>query len=450
MSPLDDLPIDIKVALMKHMPDLETLLAISLVSRSFNDVFRLYKSTLQKATLANEVHRHRIDTHFIGASYPTCVKMDGTKKQIYGIIDQYIEYMSGRPFHAYQEVDKDGKLGAEVEQNDEVLMLNHLDIRGFCKTFMGLELARRASDAPSGSLAAGERHFYDSAATSFEMERLISASYRLAIVVLLYLNRTVEGELVTWQPSNHVMALLFDTWSYWDFMAVKTVKEFLWEKLLPFATESRKQNWMQEIFVAGPQTMPEHAPKQFSLVLSFAFPMHINSWIRSSNDPVSKMGELRGIYELYYWELLDQTPGPCIELSRIFFDFESKQLWYPYNVRHPENLWPTPPPLRICKRGHEPFRPNQKGGLNSWTVPVPSYDKDRDLTLCIWDDWRLERWGYVMPNFDEDEVLRISFRRRDLGPGSLMTLRLGFGHEDLRYLDTDISDGGAESQSWPV
>ncbi|KAF3909946.1 hypothetical protein ABW20_dc0103869 [Dactylellina cionopaga] len=204
----------------------------------------------------------------------------------------------------------------------------------------------------------------------------------------------------------HTAATIFNEWPFWEFMAVKRVKDFIWASLAPFFIY-----WQQFLLDTNPhaygQPWPELTAEVFGIIAIYMFPGDIIRWLQfeRSEDPEDQY-TIQMALEIHE---IARTGGkgpdplafPSSHTPGFFVDY--------LNVTHPgscgnsKEIWKETDPIRICKPEHKPFGQTERYGQASWVRPLRSRDpEDVDLSLCVWDDWRLESWGYVMPVFSEN------------------------------------------------
>ncbi|KAF3940323.1 hypothetical protein ABW19_dt0201146 [Dactylella cylindrospora] len=433
MPSLESLPVDLKFLLLTSITDVDTLVSLLLASRSYNDIFREYKPAIVHSTWMNESARHARESYFVAAFSSKLRDTEATKDEVQSILTQYLESTRGDCTWAYRNDDN------KIHLSEEVLMRNHKSLRRLCKFFVANEMHPRLIPPSPEEQSPNQQQ---KPATATEKERIISALYRLWVCLLLLATRhgrDEEGHWDSWTLPERTVAELFSTWTFWDFMAVKRMKDFFFDQLVPLARLSREQQWLLDYYERSrPMSLSEHAVTQYFFIMSYDFPHNIERWLQGDVDPEGLLNRLDILYhESIHRPENYRVPTFSPDFSRLFKDYLDGELWFP--TRYDEALWPDTPPIRICRPGHEPFPIEEKTKIKSWTRPFPHRNlNDIDLKACIWDDWRLASWGYVFPEFGPEIIywnnyghqVKLSYekpvpaRYRKVDPGN-------YGHDEL-------------------
>ncbi|KAF3941012.1 hypothetical protein ABW19_dt0200623 [Dactylella cylindrospora] len=401
MATFGYLSVDIIYLIMANAADLDTLVSLALVSQQCCEVFRRYKATLQQTVSKQEIHQHKRESHFVATFGETLRQADSYNYAgLSYILKQYHQFEDGPPNLVYVTPDFATRRwhSHNTPLSEETLLENHRAIRRACNLLIQREFQ---SQVKKKSLETTP------AATPVERQRVISALYKLWVFVLFYCRRTDrQAGIRNVLPNDDLPASLFDTWGFWDFMAVKMVKDFYWDQLLPYAVAYRKDKWFPpHHFERVGLQMEVLAFLQFSLLMLHQFPGNINKWIENNHKPKKIMQELR---ELWHTAYIDDAryAEPTSRLPELFPSYLNCELasniFSPLLQRKRQNNWREVPKRRLCQPGHIPFEVGEKEGFKSWVRPFNWRDKI-DARVCLWDDWRLESWGYIFPIFAEEK-----------------------------------------------
>ncbi|KAF3932912.1 hypothetical protein ABW20_dc0100484 [Dactylellina cionopaga] len=146
--------------------------------------------------------------------------------------------IASRKFHDVFRVFPDRILSRVYRKEIRMYMLESFYIAGYGERLSSyeLELADHHGDVP--------KHLASVPATSTEKERIVRAIYRLWVIKLLWIPRKYwEGSR---GPIIEDAFFLFDSWGFWEFMAVKAVIDFLWDHVSNFFDRTQSQDYLDE------------------------------------------------------------------------------------------------------------------------------------------------------------------------------------------------------------
>ncbi|KAK6352875.1 hypothetical protein TWF696_004876 [Orbilia brochopaga] len=385
---IERLPVESKIELLEHIIDTPgTLIPLLQSSRLYAETFKNHYLKLYLPQYRLDLDACRRESLFAASFAYKLTLRDNDPAAIRSICEQYVRFDDTAPGSAYHDTD-----GQRIEVSRETLVQNHAAIHRLYTLIVKEKLHSRFG------------YSVREEATALEMSRIIKALYRYWVFLIVYgmgsyiLERrffSIRQQCEQLWMVNSVLG----TWSFWDFMAVRTVNDFLWEKLLPVAHHNRKEHcFLENTNIDNLKSLCEYAPRQFGMVVTAHFPNKMALWLTS--HPASR--DLKDQLEDLYTDCW--KPQCNKSLARYFVDYLNGDVWTPGGSSFEEHF-PDTPPLRVCKSGHTPFLSEEAAGLGSWVRPFHWREKEVvDFSACLWDDWRLEELGYVMPAFRASDV----------------------------------------------
>ncbi|EPS39571.1 hypothetical protein H072_6720 [Dactylellina haptotyla CBS 200.50] len=412
MATIEALPVDLKFIILRNLSDLETLLSLILTSRSFNSVYQQYRPAIRKAVLQNEIGQHKREAHFISVfKKHITIHNFFNHDTLDDVITQYVTYVDTDPDagFGFRAGSLQKKVPFTTEIQWETAQEVHQQIRKQCREFVERELnAREKAHGIWDSV-------HSTRATASEKRRIMGALYRLYIVLLLCREYRYFDSGPVEVLYEH-MGSIFDIWGFWNFMDVRLVKDFYWEQLFP----------VMEQFKVYASMRGGSSRFAFARVMAAQYPGNIQQWMSDADGGHACM-EDHGAWDGWHWFFQqlcsrqyverddggkDEIAGPLISWLDLFANYLNGSLWSidPSEIpaENEQNrltfreYWPRTPPSRICRPEHKAYGFDEKNGVKSWVRPF-SWRDTPEFRVCIWDEQRLERWGYVFPEFETVE-----------------------------------------------
>ncbi|KAK6525242.1 hypothetical protein TWF694_005388 [Orbilia ellipsospora] len=380
MATFQDLPVEIKLLILKNLTDLDSLYALRRASEAYKHVYDNYKESLDSHIWTNELQPYKTEAYFF-AAYKEKLGLGNRDLMLEEVIELVTNYLSACKNDG--EITPESFLGTDgiTAKVAEDLIKTHTAVRELCDFFAYGMLSVKQPEGEIGNYIP---------ATYSENQRITKALYRVWLIYLIFLEREANFEKYT-VPFSHADDI-FNEWGGWEFMMVKIVRDFCWRKLEPIVQRFREFVNLGFPYHQLQVDRTEVSQLMFGAVMASDFPHGCFAWftfpVDESTDGAIKMQNLL--------QSIGSDTIPSVTSSISFTRF----------LNDPPlsgvGLWNKIYPMRICKPGHRHFGPHEEYGEASWIRPFKWRNKDEiDLNACIWDEWRLESWEYVYPVFEE-------------------------------------------------
>ncbi|KAJ6263707.1 hypothetical protein Dda_2276 [Drechslerella dactyloides] len=386
-DPIEDLPMELKLTILDHtITTPGTLIPLLQSSRQYAEIFHKNKIKLFLPLYKADLQVCRRESIF-AASFAHMLEgeRDHSMEAFGSMCRQYVQFDGTVADSWYCGMDDE-----QIEIPIATLIRNHAAIHRLYTHIVKDKLHQRFGYSIREQPTASER------------TRIIRALYRYWVFLIIYgscsrqygLGWCFKTRLAYQIMQNSVIK----TWSYWEFVAVRTVHDFFWDRLLPVAYHNRKkQCFLENMPYEKLDTLYEYAPRQFGMIITAHFPKEMRQWM-TAHPASAKLGdEFPKLYNAH------SEPERDRGLARHLVDYLNSCVWDPTMDEFGE-AFPVTPPLRVCRPGHKPFPPGDDWGYRSWVRPYAFREKRVvDFQACLWDDWRLKELGYVMPIFKTRE-----------------------------------------------
>ncbi|EWC43697.1 hypothetical protein DRE_01584 [Drechslerella stenobrocha 248] len=373
MARLDDLPVDLKILIINNVDNLDSLISLCIASRSFYGVYRRYRDTITASIWESEIGPYKLEAYFIAAFYDRLRDLVSSEDDIENLAARYLDSSCDRcsPPESFFGTQKLSAVSwGRVREN-------HRAIRGVCHFVLEKGLSSRSSEESRGG-------------STIEKERITKALYRFWFIMLISAIRIDEGGGPPFEISRRTAALIFAQWSFWDFMAVKRVKDFFWLRVMPVVWD--QQQFILDSVNTNGKPWRELAPFLFAAIVIYLFPEDIVQWFRSGSAQYSFTTELRAVIQIAARKA-NVNPSPPtygFPIDHLNGEMDTSDIW---NETHP---------IRTHRPGYIPSPLSEPYGQECWIRAFQGDNMEQiDFTLCIWDDWRLKQWGYDMPTDEE-------------------------------------------------
>ncbi|KAK6360955.1 hypothetical protein TWF730_007070 [Orbilia blumenaviensis] len=411
LSKLENLPYDVKYLILENLPDHETLLRFSQSSRVFYNIFRGHRRALFQHLMFNEASEYREESYLLA-----CLG-DQLSKGIMSVAELdilYQTYSDSLPHTTYQspwyytEVLRGGvTLRTKICEN-------HRGIIQHCERFMQREMKPRMEARPLNE----DR--VEPPPTNSERRRVMQALYKIWLLLKLHHVRVSEPEKFAVSsvnigtqsyPLRADIARYLKLWDYWDLKVVQVLLPIFWNDMK--AKYDKRGEHLIRMALCRHELACRDDYTYFVLFLNATlhlyFPHTGLKWISRSSNETEIRKHIQNVAEFLSDE--DQrshfeTLGDFTGIAYIYF----QQI---HGSTSGENGFPGPevfdsiPLKRLCRPGR---------AMDEYTMQGPEGKRrflkslnhaslaQADLQSCMWDDWRLESWGYFIPNFSSSGV----------------------------------------------
>ncbi|KAF3909978.1 hypothetical protein ABW20_dc0108538 [Dactylellina cionopaga] len=249
MATLKSLPTELIYIILKHIPDLDNLLNLIQASRDFLSVFQGYKKTIRDSVLKNEILQHKREAFFIEVLLDRLPRLKiSAEKHLEDLATQYEQFDEKDPDARYSLTTFNGNDTSEPTDIPLLVVNNHRHMRSACKTFVEVEISSREWRNPLGEPVSS------TPATPSEKQRIISACYKLWVLLIVYPNRPrmLSVNYLNLPCEDKIVGQLFKSWEFWGCMEVRSLKNFYWRRLFPSPERLEKHEGSDVIsFIAG-------------------------------------------------------------------------------------------------------------------------------------------------------------------------------------------------------
>ncbi|KAK6506320.1 hypothetical protein TWF506_011238 [Arthrobotrys conoides] len=439
--PLETLPFDIKYALLEATAfiDYDAFVSLILASRAYHEVFTQHKRALTHVALWHDALKYKEESFFIVSVHdglldsPRAVSKDESER----IEDAYNDAIDPRGFGTEPWYYAAVREGGEDVQNKVVK--NHLAVQRlaniFIKRAMFPRLLRRVKELEESQTKKGKKkqqkqewqqrpepyrkygehwgleelNSNEPPATASERQRIMKAIYHLTIYILIMYTRLSAQREIEYTRGNIRFILI---WGYWETKAVEMLMAWLGKELNPlFYKLFREGRWWwawnahiprlgEDNFDADgsePEIPEGHHSCSLFALLFHEFPLYAAEWMASFNANWSDWDPPADRLKA----MTDWTSDINTRLVLGTAHWMMPHLLYYANYREPPA--PEVETKPMCVKGLESFSTKADyltlfrfGADDEFLWGRPGGQRV-DPWMVLWDDWRLERWGYVLP-----------------------------------------------------
>ncbi|KAF3122023.1 hypothetical protein TWF569_002445 [Orbilia oligospora] len=438
--PLETLPFDIKYALLETIAsiDYDAFVSLILASRAYHEVFTMHKRGLSRVALWHDALKYKEESFFVAAVYDHLldasrhISRDESKR----IEDAYNDAIDPRGFDTepwYYATVREG--GEEMENR---IVQNHLAVRRFANVFISRtmfpRLLRRVEELEENQTKKGkkkqqkqeqEQHPEPSRklgihrgleglnpneppATISERHRIIKTIYHLSVYILIFYSRMRGHREIEYTRGTIKFILI---WGYWETKAVDMLLAWLGMEFNPLIYKLfRQRRWWwawnenspsfeepdAHAHIYGPEMREEHQSCSLFALLVHEFPLYATEWITSFNPHWNDWQPPADRFEA----MNDWTSNLDTRIETGSAHWMIPRLLYYAN--HTDSPAPEVELKRICVQGRELFlkKADYLSMVRFWNEDEFLWghpERQRvDPWMVLWDDWRLERWGYAL------------------------------------------------------
>ncbi|KAF3926047.1 hypothetical protein ABW20_dc0108816 [Dactylellina cionopaga] len=419
MASLSSMPFDIIFLILNHLPDYDTVMRLALTCRSFNAIFEETKTKLV-TILYHDAEKYKEESFFIASNYKSLRDVPLGISELTPKINYYNGNIRKKGRSRELKVTGPKEVQAKMAANHSFM----LDLyKHLAQTFKYPK--KRVDEAKEGleREELKQRCLNGSPTTISEKKRIIQGLYRFWMIGLLYsAELKVPHDLGISKPSyidpfyfinqfredpglisNYIapgcvitgpkyfyefeFMEIFITWDFWDLQVIKVVMGWVEETLEPVSTflkqevqsntKKEKETYLLEYYIKG----------GFLAFIADDFPRRVLPLIQTSTDPTQLRDTLKATLSdptLYRPRDLPSHSGGFLECFNIFVTLHEASLTYGRRGRRYRQVGRyIIPPRRVCIRPASPR--------------FYTEEHNCDFLSCVWDEWRLEEWGYQLP-----------------------------------------------------
>ncbi|KAK6330021.1 hypothetical protein TWF718_003448 [Orbilia javanica] len=407
-SKLENLPYDVKYLILESISDYESLVRFSQLSRAFYNIFREHRRALFLRFMFDEASEYREESYFLACLGERLTDGTMTVGALDTLYQCYADSLSPTAFEHpwyYKDVMRGGaNMRARIAQG-------HKGIKEHCEQFIQRELRPKMKTRPPKE---DGTDYSELPPTDSERHRVMQGLYKIWLLLKLHHVRVSDPqqfELASRNVGTQIYPLRADVarylklWDYWDLKVVQVLLPIFWNDMKA-KYDKRGENLIREALCHRPGDRHDDY-SYFTLFLNASlhlyFPHTGLKWINTSSSAKE--------IQAHIWNVSNYLSN---KENRAHFeslgDFTGIAYIYFQQVHGSpdDNGFPGPeafdnvPLKRLCRPGRamEEY-PSQ--GLEGKRRFLKSLNHaslaQADLQSCMWDDWRLESWGYLIPDF---------------------------------------------------
>ncbi|KAK6340501.1 hypothetical protein TWF696_008827 [Orbilia brochopaga] len=430
MASLEGLPYDVKFTLLETLTtDYDTFISLVVTSRDFYDIFKKYKRCLLGNVDFYDAAKYWEES-FLVACLPEIVgdpvhSIDISYSEIREIEDSYISAMGSPRPNPDSESWYYTRVWEGGQEMKARITANHRAIRRLCEQFIRRAMYPRFLVAKQGSRSKKDYLEANSPATPTEREKIMRGFYRLWLLTRLFYSSKSESSSM---GENDLSMRYVPMWDFWDLgviqmllsyisMELKPVFMYLWDNslwwyALAFNLPTRATNKTTGKKIEEKRRKPlmqDHVSGSMFAFLVFEYPFHAPEWIENATDFKSLSDRCEKIFSVTEKMEIREQIGKARYLHLGHPDgWLGAGYRFPGRVFRPEDT-STIPIRRICLPGEEDYSKYGEQAKLIWLNDLTkAYAADSssllnifapkpDPWVSVWDDWRLEEWGYRFP-----------------------------------------------------
>ncbi|KAF3083165.1 hypothetical protein TWF102_000794 [Orbilia oligospora] len=411
-SKLENLPYDIKYLILQSISDHGTLVKFSQASRVFYNIFREHRHALFQYLMFNEASEYMEESYLLACLGDQLSNSTMTVAYLDNLYQCYADSLSPTAFEHpwyYREVLRGGaSMRAKISEC-------HKGIKEHCDQFIRRELRPKMKLRP---LKEDGTDHDELPPTDSERRRIMQALYKIWLLLKLHHVKVADPE--EFAPASRNIgtptyllradvARYLKLWDYWDLKVVQVLLPIFWNDMKT-KYDKRGDSLIREA-LSNHEGDRHDDYTYFTLFLNTTlhlyFPHTGLKWFNTSSNETEihqhiknvsnylsdkqnrahfeSLGDFTGIAYIYFQQVhgspsnMNGFPGP-----EVFDNVPLKRLGRPGRAMN-----------EYSGRGLDGKRRFLKC-LNHASLA------HSDLQSCMWDDWRLESWGYVTPDFTSE------------------------------------------------
>ncbi|RVD89045.1 uncharacterized protein DFL_000068 [Arthrobotrys flagrans] len=408
-SKLENLPYDIKYLILESISDYDTLVRFSKLSRAFYNIFREHRRALFQHFMFDEASEYMEESYLLACLGGRLTSGTMTVAELDNLYQCYADSLSltafERPWY-YTEVLRGGaKMRAKISES-------HKGIKEHCEQFLRKELKPKMKLRP---IKEDGTDYDELPPTDSERRRVMQGLYK--IWLLLKFHHVRVADPTEFAPANRNVgtpsyplradvARYLKLWDYWDLKVVQVLLPIFWNDMKA-KYDKRGENLIREA-LCNHEGDRQDDYTYFTLFLNTTlhlyFPHTGLRWINTSSNEIEIQQHIRSISEY----LSDKKNRAHFESLGDFTGIAYIYFQQVHGSPFDENGFPGPeafddvPLKRLCRPGRamDEYRSQGLEGKRRFLKSLNHASlAQADLQSCMWDDWRLESWGYLIPNF---------------------------------------------------
>ncbi|EPS37827.1 hypothetical protein H072_8485 [Dactylellina haptotyla CBS 200.50] len=435
----DALPEYIKYDIPLYTPDTKSLISLLTSSSPFKNLYEKYKAAMPQLlndALFEDASKYKEESYFI-AYFSESFR---TKRRDASDLDAVLlSYPSAKINSANPTASKPTPwyhsriLKGPNEFRNRVIN-NHKAILELCEQFVSkMKYPKLLVDMCDGfQETAKDRYLKEGApATASEKETIIRGLYRLWLITMTYcanLAPEADSEEVDEDFARFISCYrCLGNLGYWEVKVIQVLLSYFMRELKPiFLSFREKETAVKRFFLSDeyPIALAEemYVGHYFNAFMTNEYPHNAAKWLGQATEEKELSYRFNDLSSTIRAAALS---GPLMKKqlhSRLFLCRDIRG-WHTREMQESisgKELQEDIPVKRLCKMQ------NGDGLGCKMTNATPAVKKvawlaveltreestDSDMWAVVWDDWRLQEWGYFFPVFEEKALRRPSHFRR--------------------------------------
>ncbi|KAK6498373.1 hypothetical protein TWF481_010964 [Arthrobotrys musiformis] len=406
---LEDLPYDIKYLIFESIADYDTLLEFSRSSRAFYNIFRKHRHSLFQRLLFQEASEYMEESYLLACLGDRLADGTMTVAELDGLYQSYANSLSKptfeRPWY-YAEVLRGGsQMRARIARS-------HRGIKQHCERFIERELKPKMKLRPPKE---DGTEYDELPPTDSERHRVMQGLYKIWLLLKLHQARVADptgfesGSRNVGTPNYPLradVARYLRLWDYWDLKVIQVLLPIFWNDMKA-KYDKRGENLIREAlssYRGGREDDYAYFTVFLNATLHLYFPDTGLKWINTSSNEAEIQQHIQSVYQFLsdegtreHFESLGDFTG----IAYIYFQ-QIRSSPSAYNGFPGPEAFDEVPLKRLCRPGRAMDEYPLQGieGKRRFLKSLNHASlAQADLQSCMWDDWRLESWGYLTPKF---------------------------------------------------
>ncbi|KAK6514611.1 hypothetical protein TWF281_004809 [Arthrobotrys megalospora] len=412
-SGLERLPYDIKYLILESIPDYETLIKFSQSSRVFYRIFRGHRLGLLQRLMFNEASVYMEESYLLACLADKMTNGTMSVAELDSMYKCYKESLLRPTFEQpwyYAEVLRGGaKMRAKIAES-------HRGIKAHCENFIRRELNPKINLRPPKE---DETDYHELPPTDSERHRVMQALYKIWLLLKVHNVRVSDPK--EFAPFSHNVGTLsyplradvaryLKLWDYWDLKVVQVLLPIFWNDMKA-KYDKKGENIIRDALSRYEEDYSRSFTIFLNTTLHLYFPNTGLRWMGASSSETEMWQHVRNVVEY----LSDEEMGDHFEQLGDFTGIAYIYFQQVYGSAQDQNGFPGPevfdniPLKRLCRPGRfmEGYPDEGIEGKRRFLKSLNHASLAKaDLQSCMWDDWRLESWGYLVPSFTPSTTQR--------------------------------------------
>ncbi|KAK6497222.1 hypothetical protein TWF506_004697 [Arthrobotrys conoides] len=405
---LENLPYDVKYLILRSISDHDTLIRFSQISRAFYSIFREHHHALFQHLMFEEASEYMEESYLLACLGDQLTSSTMTVTELDSLYQCYADSLSPTTFEPpwyYRDVRRGGAMmRAKVCEC-------HKGIKEHCDQFIRKELKPKMKLRPPKE---DGTEYDELPPTDTERGRVMQGLYKIWLLLKLHHVRVTDPKEFA-STSRNVgtpsyplradVARYLKLWDYWDLKVVQVLLPIFWNDTKA-KYDKPGENLIREALSSHDGDRQDdytYFTLFLNTILHLYFPQTGLRWINTSNE--IEIQQHIGNVSKYLSDKQNRAHFESLgDFTGIAYIYFQQVYGSPSNT----NGFPGPeafdnvPLKRLCRPGRAMDEYSGQGleGKRRFLKCLSHASlAQADLQSCMWDDWRLESWGYLTPNF---------------------------------------------------